>query len=105
MLRPRAAHTVAITTVEGRRVVRLHRTHVDGAVPIDEAHPADREARVVELVEDPRDLGRPPPMDDQLAGVGVTIEAPVRQLDQAKVAEPDRAALVPRAPDHEVTGG
>ena len=87
------------TAVEGRGVVGRHRAPVVGAVAVDQLHAPDR---VPDPVEAPHHrehrlvLG---PVDDQPAVMGLAVEAPVAQLEQAQPRVVDRAPRVPGAAD------
>ena len=82
-----------------------HRGPVVGSVAVDEAHPADREAPLVQALEHAQQLDGPPTVRDQPTSVGLTVEAQERDPDQAQVVEQDRAAGMPRAASHQLPGG
>src|SRR5690606_36168080 len=81
--------------VEGGGVVSVDGVEVVPLVDVDQLHPPDRPAPVVQLPEHRDHVVGDALVDDQLAGMGLVVEPPVAHRDQPQVAVVDGAALTP----------
>jgi hypothetical protein len=81
--------------IERGRVVRGHRAVVVSSVAVDEFHALDRKPDAKEDAKDAPDGPRLILVDDELAAMGLAVEAPVGERDEAKVLERKRATGTP----------
>jgi len=103
VLRP-AAGAGDVAAVERRGVVVFHGQLVVGArIVVHRADLLDRIPQLDELVEDRDDLRCQIFVNDQVAAVGLSVEADVVDVDPAQLLRVDRAAGVPARA--EVGGG
>jgi hypothetical protein len=93
---PSARVARAAAAVEGRRVVRLHRSLVVAAVHVDEAHPLDREACLEQLSERRDDVRSDVFVHDELARVYASVETPEAQTKEPQIVETDWTTGSPR---------
>src|SRR5439155_12235665 len=99
MLGPLGGGPGAETAFERGRIVRFHRPIIIRAIAVDQPHAADREPLLIKPTEHPDEAIGVPAMDDEPATVGASVEADVREIDQAKIPERHRTARMPGASD------
>jgi len=95
VLRP-AAGAGNVAAVECRGVVVLHGQLIVGVpIVVDRTDLLDRVLQLKKLLEDRNDLRRQVLMHDQIAAVGLSVEADVVDLDSAQLPWLNRAAGMP----------